>query len=62
MSKMFGNVNSTLLQAKYVFRGVNFTNSAIPNDIFSGCTVLNNISGFFSNNSITNNGNVYTFP
>lgn len=62
MSNMFSNVKDILLQAKYVFRGINITNSSIPNDIFSGCTVLNSISGFFSNNTITNNGSIYTFP
>lgn len=62
MSKMFTNLRSTLLQAKYVFRGVKFTNSAIPNNIFEGCTVLNSVSGFFSNDTLTNEGAVYTFP
>lgn len=62
MSKMFYNLRSTLLQAKYVFKGVNFTNSIIPNDIFEGCSVLNNISGFFSNTTLTNNNITYVFP
>jgi len=62
MSRMFQNLGNKLLQARYVFQGVRFTNSTIPNDIFSGCTKLNSIKGFFSNNTLTNNGQVYTFP
>jgi len=62
MSKMFENVRNTLLQAKYVFRGITFTNSVIPNNIFEGCTVLNSVQGFFSNPGITNGGITYTFP
>jgi len=62
MSKMFTNLRSTLLQAKYVFRGVTFTDSTIPNDIFEGCTALNNVQGFFSNETLTNEGITYTFP
>ena len=62
MGRMFENLASTILQAKYVFRGVTFTNSAIPNNIFAGCTKLNNLQGFFSNPTLTNEGNSYTFP
>ena len=62
MSRMFENVRETLLQAKYVFRGITFTNSIIPNNIFEGCTVLNSVQGFFSNPNITNEGITYTFP
>lgn len=62
MSKMFDAIKSTLLQAKYVFRGIRFTNSVIPNDIFSGCTKLNSLQGFFSNDTITNGGQVLIFP
>jgi len=43
MSKMFYNLRNTLLQAKYVFMGIRFVNSVIPNDIFEGCTKLNSI-------------------
>ena len=56
MSRMFYNIKDTLLQAKYIFKGIKFVNSVIPNDIFSGCTKLNNIQGFFSNSTITNGG------
>jgi len=56
MSRMFEGLRNTLLQAKYVFRGIKFTNSVIPNDIFEGCTKLNNIQGFFSNPTLTNGG------
>lgn len=62
MNKMFTNLRETLLQAKYVFRGVVFTDSTIPNDIFKGCTTLNSIQGFFSNETLTNEGVTYTFP
>jgi hypothetical protein len=43
MNRMFENLHDVLLQAKYVFKGINFVNSSIPNDIFSGCSKLNNI-------------------
>jgi hypothetical protein len=62
MGRMFENLANTLLQAKYVFRGIRFTNSVIPNNIFTGCIKLNNIQGFFSNTTLTNNGNNYIFP
>lgn len=62
MGDMFYNLRSTLLQAKYVFRGIRFIDSSIPNNIFEGCSKLNNIQGFFSNPSLTNNGQVFTFP
>ena len=62
MSKMFEGLKTTLLQAKYVFRGIKFNSSIIPNDIFEGCTKLNNIQGFFSNPTITNNGQTFIFP
>lgn len=62
MGRMFENIADTLLQAKYVLRGINFVNSVIPNDIFTGCTKLNSIEGFFSNPTITNGTNTYVFP
>ena len=62
MSKMFEGLRNTLLQAKYVFKGIRFTNSVIPNDIFEGCTKLNNIQGFFSNPTLTNGGQTFVFP
>lgn len=62
MEDMFSNLTSTLLQAKYVFRGVRFTNSSIPENIFSGCTKLNSIQGFFSNSYITNEDQIFEFP
>jgi len=62
MGKVFNNLQSTLLQAKGVLKGLRFTNSTIPIDIFEGCTVLNSIEGFFANEYITNNGQEYIFP
>lgn len=62
MGRMFNNLQDTILQAKYVFKGIRFTNSAVPNNIFTGCSKLNNIQGFFSNSTLTNNGEVFTFP
>jgi hypothetical protein len=43
MGRMFENLRSTLLQAKYVLKGIRFVNSEIPNNIFEGCTKLTNI-------------------
>jgi hypothetical protein len=62
MGRVFENVRDILQQAKYVFKGVSFTNSAIPNNIFAGCSKLLNIQGFFSNDTLTNNGQVFEFP
>ena len=62
MGRMFENLRSTLLQAKYVLRGIRFVNSEIPNNIFEGCTKLTNIQGFFSNETLTNNNQEFTFP
>jgi hypothetical protein len=62
MEDMFENRKTTILQAKNVLAGLKFTNSTIPLGIFEGCTKLNNISKFFSNSNITNNGNVFKFP
>lgn len=62
MGNMFNNLKDTLYQAKGVFVGVDFTNSQIPIDIFSGCHNLNSISRFFATDKITNNGNVFVFP
>jgi hypothetical protein len=56
MGEMFNNISNTLTQAKYVFKGIHFINSLIPNNIFRNCSKLTNIQGFFSNNTITNNG------
>lgn len=62
MGDMFKNLRNTLLQAKNVFAGVQFTNSEIPLDIFKGCSKLNSINRFFSGTQFTNNGNVFVFP
>lgn len=60
---LFRNMNPTSLIS--VLSGITFNSGStnhIPNDIFQGCTKLTNISGFFSNDSITNNGDIYEFP
>ena len=62
MGDMFYNLRTTLLQAKNVLAGLHFTNSTIPINIFRGCTILNNIERFFSNENLTNQNNVFIFP
>ena len=60
---MFKNLNPTSLIN--VLKGIHFRqdiSNEIPNDIFEGCTNLLNVSGFFSNSTITNNGTIYEFP
>ena len=57
---MFMNLDPTSLIN--VLSGIYFTNSLIPNNIFSGCSNLVSVSGFFSNETIRNNGQVYEFP
>jgi len=57
---MFMNLDPTSLIN--VLSGIYFTNSLIPNNIFSGCSNLLSVSGFFSNETIRNNGQVYEFP
>lgn len=62
MGDMFELLRDKLVQAKYVLKGLKFTNSSIPSNIFEGCSKLINISGFFSNEQLTNNGEIYEFP
>lgn len=63
LGQMFQNLNPVSLIG--VLQGIRFyddSSNYIPNDIFSTCTNLINISGFFSNVTIKNNGQPYEFP
>ena len=63
MELIFRNIGETLQQAIRVFSGMNCVRSTvIPDEIFKGCSVLNSISGIFSNLDIDNDGEIYNFP